>query len=304
MKSRLFCTVGFAAVLTLLLAVGLTISAGGANGRRPNRAAASRVGVTEYPPLDRLPTSVGDASWITFTPGTTLHLPIVFNHWDPCSAAPTLISPSNGLSLPTIAPEFRWDSGDNPRATLFRLRVSQDPEFERWDRGLASWSAQGEGAFRFHENFEPDTTYYWRARLLCGELEGPYSEIWSFRTGVEGDLPPTPTLTTPLSGTATSSPSVTLRWLHIYFAREYLVRYREVGVDAYGWVWTEDLQLALTLDGDTTYEWWVAARNDYGIGPDSEMWRFTTPAAPGAVPQGAEHRSTGRDSDRIIIERP
>lgn len=252
----------------------------------------------------RLSTGLGDASGITFTSVATLHFPIVYHNWDPCAIAPRLISPADGRSLTTLAPEFHWDSGDNPRATLFRLRVSADPDFETWDCGLSSYSAQGERTFRFHENFEPDTTYYWRARLLCGELEGPYSEVWSFRTGVEGYLPPTPTLTAPLSGTTASSSSVTLRWLPIYFAREYLVRYQAVGATPYRWAWTDDCRLTLTLDGGTTYEWWVAARNDYGIGPDSEIWRFTTPGAPGAVPQGAEHRSAGGDPGGIIIERP
>ena len=43
---------------------------------------------------------------------------------------------------------------------------------------------------------------------------------------------------------------------------------------------TETTQIILSyLDPDTTYEWWVEARNGYAWGEDSAHWRFTTGAS-------------------------
>jgi hypothetical protein len=242
---------------------------------------------------------VGHTSEVTFTPVATLHLPIVFDDWNRCGVSPTLISPFG--SLYTIAPLFRWDGRDNPYATQLRLRISKNPDFDNWVKGLIDPSPQGEHSFRFLDNFEPDTTYYWRAWLVCGEERGPYSEVLSFRTGAEGILPLTPTLTAPEDGTTTADPSVTLAWEPVTSTREYLLRYRETDASFYSWDWIPGTEITRDLSGGTTYEWWVAARNDYGIGPDSATWRFTTLAVSSMA---AQDRFQGEDEDGIVIETP
>ncbi len=304
MKSRTISVLALVAGLALLLLLGLVIGLRLMDGGMADRAPASVQSVAESSGDGSSAKSLDPAPEITFTPAATLHFPIVFRRWSPCDTVPTLLSPPDGGNLSTIAPEFRWDCGDNPRATQFRMRFGLDPEFDSWVQGITSWSAQGEGAFRFHENLEPDTTYYWRAWLICGEMEGPYSEVSSFRTAVEGTLPPAPSLTAPVSGTVVSSPSVTLVWEPVDRAEEYLVRYREAGAGEYRWVWTADTRVTLSLAGGKTYEWWVAALNGYGIGSDSLAWRFITPAAPAAAPQADEHALPGEGEERIIIETP
>ena len=244
------------------------------------------------------------ASEIGFTPVVTLHLPIAFQDWGPCTDAPMLIEPADGMNLTTIAPLFRWDAGDDLWATRFRMRVSKDPSFDEWDRGLTSYAAQGEGAFRFHDNLEPNTVYYWRAWLICDELVGPTSETRSFRTGSDGVLPVAPVLVAPENGANTTKASVTLRWEPVSRASEYLVRYREAEAGWYRWVWTAETEATLNLSGGTPYEWWVSARNSYAIGADSEMWRFMTPVTAAAAPESESPGFVGEDGEVIIIERP
>ena len=43
--------------------------------------------------------------------------------------------------------------------------------------------------------------------------------------------------------------------------------------------------VTVRLTPNTTYEWWVSARNEYAIGADSPKWRFRTPATSLAAPQ-------------------
>jgi hypothetical protein len=169
---------------------------------------------------------------------------------------------------------------------------------------LTDPSPQGEHSFRFLDNFEPNTVYYWRAWLVCGEEQGPYSEVLSFRTGAEGILPVTPTLTAPADGTTTSGLSVRLAWEPVTGTRDYLVRYQETDADFYSWDWTPNTEIIHTLSGGTTYEWRVAARNDYGIGPDSETWQFTTPAGFSIAAPDAERGFPGEDGEGIVIETP
>lgn len=302
MTRKIFSACALAVGLGLLLTLGLTFGARGTGAGSADQAFVPHEEVTDSSRSALFAASPGRMSQVTFTPVVTLRLPIVFNNWDRCGVSPTLISPFG--SRYTIAPLFRWDGGDNSYATQLRLRISEDPEFDDWVRGLIDPSPQGEHSFRFLDNFEPDTTYYWRAWLVCGEEKGPDSEVLSFRTGAEGILPLTPTLTAPEDGTTTSSPSVRLAWEPVTGTREYLVRYREAGAERYAWDWTPDAEITRTLSGGTAYEWWVAARNDYGIGPGSETWQFTIPAAASLAAQGTERRFPGKDGEGIVIVTP
>ncbi len=315
MWSRRFWVAALAAVVGLFLVLGSTGCAGemeeaadpalSTEPAAPTGSAVLTHTAAAPPQAGEGPvSSLSEAGEMGFTPVATLHLPIAFQDWGPCVAAPTLIDPPDGMNLPTIAPLFRWDAGDDSWATQFRMRVSRDPAFDAWDRGLTSYAAQGEGTFRFHENLEPNTVYYWRAWLVCGELVGPTSQTWSFRTGADGFVPAAPALEAPESGATTSETSVRLTWEPVSGAAEYLVRYREAGAGWYRWVWTPDMQTTLNLGGGTTYEWWVTARNSYAVGLDSEIWRFTTPVTAAAAPESESPGFVGEDGEVIIIERP
>jgi len=304
MTSRIVSACALAVGLAMFLTLGLTFSARGTEAESADRVLLPDEGVTEPSGSTRFTASLDHTSQVTFTPVATLHFPLVFNKWDRCGVSPTLISPFG--SRYTIAPLFKWDGGDNPYATQLRLRISEDPEFDDWVKGLIDPSPQGEHSFRFLDNFEPDTTYYWRAWLMCGELKGPYSEVLSFRTGASGTLPATPALRAPEDGATTPGRSVTLDWEPVTQAQtfDYLVRYREAGADQYFWDWTSDTEITRTLSGGATYEWWVAARNDYGIGPDSENWQFTTPAGSSIAAQDTQRRFRSEDGEGIVIETP
>lgn len=219
----------------------------------------------------------GRITGATPTPAT-VYLPLVLKNYGGCSVIPELRSPANGSRLNTIAPLFRWYVEDNPYVTSFYMEVAEDPDFEFPVVGLyASGDVVGEQEFRVTQNLDPATTYYWRARVACGELDGPYSAVWSFTTGSGGTILNAPTLISPTNGSQLTTTVATLRWQAVPGAVEYLVRWRRVGSLGYSFMWVSGTQATLRqLSPNTTYEWWVAARNEYAIGNSSATWRFTT----------------------------
>lgn len=248
-------------------------------------------------------TSLSHHSEITFTAAFTTYLPAIFKGYGACSTIPTLLSPANGSNLNTIAPLFRWDNGNNPSATTLRLQVAKDSGFTQSVRSLWSGGTSGVSEFRFTSNLDPATTYYWRAWLMCNDTQGPYSEVWSFTTGSDGTILAAPMLTAPANGSTLPSLPVTLQWSTVDGTVEYLLRWRKVGQGGYTYSWQTETQREFSwLEANTSYEWWVSARNDYAIGENSETWQFTTPAESSSMPPLDLNRFVVEDDVTTIFE--
>jgi len=239
---------------------------------------------------------------VQLTRALTTYLPAVFRGSGACSTIPTLNSPANGSNLSTIAPLYVWDDGSSPTATSFRLQVARDAAFVNRGPSLRT-GIHGVGEFRFSTNLDPSTTYYWRTYLMCGDSQGPYSDVWVFTTGSGGTVLPAPALVAPANGSAVPTQTVTLQWSSVPGAVEYLVRWRTLDEDGYTYWWLNDAQMANSwLDANTTYEWWVSARNDYAIGADSEKWQFTTPVGSLSAPTKDLNRSfVAKDSSATLV---
>jgi hypothetical protein len=203
-----------------------------------------------------------------------------------CDTAPTLLAPADGGALGLLIPLFEWDSGENANATNLNLEIYEDPACTKWKYGYSSrYQTQGRWTYRIHRNLDPQTTYYWRAYLECGTVSGPYSPVWSFTTGAGGSFPLAPTLLAPADGSSLPGTSVTLEWAPVEGAAGYLLHYADGGYSRMKE--TEGTQMVLSyLDPDTTYEWWVEARNGYAWGEDSARWEFRTGAGGAAVGHG------------------
>ncbi len=235
-----------------------------------------------------------------------IYLPLIaYNSekMDLCLTVPKLISPSNGSTLSTLVPLFQWDSGNDPNATMLRLQRATDVNFTQNVYNLWSNDPIGFDEFRFTNNFNPATIYYWRTWLLCGETAAPFSEVWSFTTGSGGTFLPAPTLIAPANGITLPSTSVTLQWSAVNGAVEYLVHWREVGQGGYTADWVTNTQMEIYwLDANTSYEWWISAKNDYAIGDDSEIWQFTTPVDAPSISPNDEISSIMVKDDGLITK--
>ena len=225
-------------------------------------------------------TRLGHTSEITFTVAFSTYLPAVLRNYVACSTIPTLLSPVNGGDLDTLIPLYRWDNGNDPNATSVRMQLARDVGFMQTVFWVEGHSYSKIYEFRDRNNLDPATTYYWRAWLMCGEVQGPYSEVWSFTTGSGGTILPAPVLTAPENGSVLTSLPVTVQWAAVSGAKEYGVYWRKAGQTGYSRVWINSTQFTfyqMGLVANTTYEWWVAARNDYAVGTASPSWQFTTP---------------------------
>lgn len=194
-----------------------------------------------------------------------------------CSTIPTLIDPLNGSNLTTIAPLFQWNLHTDPAATGMQMQVSLDAGFSSIDTSMSSTQKTGVGSFRFGDNFDTATTYYWRSRLLCGGEYGPYSEIWSFTTGSGGVILPAPALVSPPDGATVllGSTPVRLAWSPVAGAVDYQIQRRTAGTFGSNlYDRTETYLDLIYLDENTTYEWWAKARNTYGYGTESPTRSF------------------------------
>jgi len=199
---------------------------------------------------------------------------------DGCTTVPTLYAPTDGATLDTLNTLFRWDAGSDEGATSLRLELSTGPEFGESVIWWGAFAPQGAGEWHYLSNLEPDTMYHWRAGLVCGGIQGPWSEVWRFITGSEGTVPHAPALVAPANGSVITALPVTLRWEAVSSAGEYEVCWIKMGSGAFCAA-TSNTQFTLDVqaDPDGVYLWWVTASNRYAVGDASDQWQFTLAAS-------------------------
>ncbi|MFH1038779.1 MAG: hypothetical protein V1789_08965 [PVC group bacterium] len=218
--------------------------------------------------------------------------------WDNCtSTIPTLISPPDGSELTTIAPLFEWNPHTDSWAIMMMMEVALDAEFSDVIDSLTT----NYPVYRFSDNFDPATTYYWRTWMVCEEGDGPYSEVWSFITGSGGVLPSAPDPVGPPDGATVplGSTPVRVNWSAVSGAEGYQAMRHDRGGGTYLYSSTELYVDMSYLDENTTHEWWVRARNDYGYGSDSASRRFRQ----NLVLESGDYDGDGRDDIAIFRDR-
>lgn len=197
-----------------------------------------------------------------------------------CTAIPTLLEPSNGATLDTLNPLLRWDAGNSDDATSLRLELATGPDIGESVVWWGAFAPEGAGEWHYLSNLEPGTMYHWRARLVCGGTQGPWSEVWSFTAGSGGTIPHAPVLVAPANGTVITTLPVTLRWEAVSSAEEYEVCWIKSGFGAFC-ASTRNTQFTMDAqpDSDGLYVWWVMAGNHYAVGAASDQWQFTLTAS-------------------------
>jgi hypothetical protein len=244
-------------------------------------------------------------------PSNTVYFPLVYGA-PSCSAPPTLIGPANGSSLTTLVPFFQWQPVADLNATAMVLEVATDPSFV--DASLVADISFGptsaiwtNGGTRLPGNFNPLTTYYWHVYVECGNTQGPLSPAWSLTSAPQtGEFLPPASLTLPSDGTVVPANSVTLQWSAVTGAIDYLVVwYPATSLSSFDFAYVSGTSLNIgPLFANTTYEWYVQARNDYADGIETNPVSFNTSAtvtsqsaavqrAPAAIASGTMRRPAG-----------
>ncbi len=269
--------------IVLLLVIGasllLSIAVQGASNAPTNSLRSNDP--IPHTKADRLDTQADHiAAPISFTPTVTTFLPTVLKNYVPCTGVPSLLSPDNGSNLDTLAPLFQWRISHAPNANRLKLQVALDSDFNQVVHAALTGAQLGDNDQRFSSNLQEATIYHWRAFLLCDEIEGTYSEVRSFTAGSGGTLPDLPALLAPTNGSTLASKSATFEWAAVSGAQEYVLSFRPTGEVWSNIVWVSGTEHTVSwLQPNTLYDWWVSARNDYGISADSSTWQFTTGAS-------------------------
>jgi hypothetical protein len=183
--------------------------------------------------------------------------------------SPLLASPANGEKNLVRGASLCWFR--NATALNYRLQVATSSDFA--PPSIISFVNTADTVAMI-SGFAPQSTYYWR--VLGGNQwgTGPYSGVWSFRTGWPWPV----TLVSPSSGLRNVSRKPTFVWqkgsgtsFHIQVTA---VVSGSLVVDVT--VPDTTLLCPTVLSATTNYSWIVSASNAYGTGDFSAESRFQT----------------------------
>ncbi len=193
--------------------------------------------------------------------------------------APSLLSPSDNAQDQELSLSLRWQSDDGP--ARYHLQVSSSAQFE----SLIIDNSTLVSNSMFVSGLTPSTVYFWRVRARNQYGWGPWSEPWNFTTE-RANTPDAPALATPADGAQDQELSLRLRWqsddnpasYHLQVSSS--AQFQSLIIDNSTLV--SNSMLVSGLTPSTVYFWRVRARNQYGWGPWSASWSFSTISTPAA----------------------
>lgn len=185
---------------------------------------------------------------------------------------PILISPENNTGNVSNSINLTWERLPN---ILSYLQVAEDTDFN----SIFAQEPELDDDKFLLQNLQTNKTYYWRVKFFVGEAESPWSEVWSFSTG----MPRTTLLNPPNEEKGVSKESILFRWnstpgaasyrlqvslnntfTNIFFQEDNIIDTRK---DVYD------------FEPEMIYYWRVRANNEFGPNDWSETWNFTTDGA-------------------------
>jgi hypothetical protein len=194
-----------------------------------------------------------------------------------CAAPGTPGSPSPANSSIGIFIDADLDWGNSSNATYYQVYfgTNSTPSTMVGSPNASGWTLPA---------MSVNTTYYWKvvAKNGCGSTNG---SIWSFTTG--GCVTPSKPQTTPLSptnGSTNISASITLDWADCANASSYDVYFNTSSTPSYYASTNNSSYQVSQLAYSTKYYWKVVAKNSCSVNNSSDIWSFTTGAAPAPMP--------------------
>jgi len=183
-------------------------------------------------------------------------------------AAPSLVSPPDmATGVPTTT-MFEWS--DTASGATWGLQVATDNSFLDPvvdESGLTATTFEVSG-------LEGEMLHYWRVHTMTTGGTSVWSDAWSFTTSTA--IPAAPSLFGPPDGFVSPSATILFRWNASPGATSY--HFQVATDDQFTGLVTDDPAVTVTtrivsnlMDGEEYY-WRVAAANDGGTSPWSDVW--------------------------------
>jgi len=195
---------------------------------------------------------------------------------------PVLVSPTSGTLLPGLEPKLVWKAC--ARTTLYDVEVAKDAEFKNM---LGDYAMGLSTTLDRVYDIESATTYYWRVNAVNDKGKNT-SSVWTFKTSPASQVPlasrPDPVqLKSPVNSATGQNLTLRLEWQPVARAESYeitIISHLNPGVSTEIAKYETGLvrtvyDVPSGLSWNTSYEWYVVARNKQGFSK-SPTWSFKT----------------------------
>lgn len=196
---------------------------------------------------------------------------------------PDLIAPENRAESVNTDLWLEWTTVE---ADFYKIRL-RNSENNEWMMNEESVDTQYRMPWPLEENKE----YTWQVKSVLNGVEGAWSPLWEFSTGIYEVFVEAPPLIAPVHGSEYSTLNPVFEWENIDADQYVLEVLRDEPSNSKRLSSSADQNVVLTkeirenhystresLDPEKTYYWRVKALKDDVEGEWSETWEFKTPA--------------------------
>ncbi len=191
-----------------------------------------------------------------------------------------LTAPADNANSVALAPTFGWSPATD--AITYELQIARRSNMKQKEVDVTGVTGT---SYTLSGELDESTTYYWRVRAI-GDANGPWSDVWSFTTGL---LPGATALSSPANQETGVALQPELVWQDANGATSYEVELSAAS-DFSSMVYSQSgiagttLTVPMVLDNETRYYWHVKSSNGVGEGPVSGTnWFETIVSAPDQV---------------------
>ena len=228
--------------------------------------------------------------------GNTAGLSSVWSFTTECVAPGTPVSPSpaNASTVVSINADLAWNTSANASYYQVYFGTNSSPSTLVGNTTVSSWPLS---------TLTSNTTYYWKVVANgCGISTN--GSVWSFTTGCA--TPSKPQTVSSLTNGSTSIPiNIMLDWADCTNASSYDVYFNTSATPSFSASTNSSSYQPSQLAYSTKYYWKVVAKNSCGTNNSSDIWDFTTVAAPAPPPTisfniGGTNASCNTSSSGVI----
>jgi hypothetical protein len=192
----------------------------------------------------------------------------------PSKPQTTPLSPTNGSTNISASITLDWADCANASSYDVYFNTSSTPSY---------YASTNNSSYQVSQ-LAYSTKYYWKvvAKNSCGLNNS--SDIWNFTTVCVVPSKPQTTPLSPVNGSTNISASITLDWADCANASSYDVYFNTSSTPSYYASTNNSSYQVSQLAYSTKYYWKVVAKNSCSVNNSSDIWSFTTGAAPAPMP--------------------